>query len=174
MGSGASFDLLSVDSPGDIRTELRFLYLFGNFKYNLTGITGKSFYRGALYWVLEAGTAVTWKDPKNVFGEVAEAPTYVVGFVPVQFEYKFIQPDSKWAPVFFGGVGVTWGEWHKTTRELATAFEFILQSGAGIEYFLDNGSSVSLNYRLWHLSNSNIKSPNIGINAHVFSISVSF
>lgn len=174
LGYGENFNLAPIDSPSDIRTQIRFAYVFPNFKYNLTGLVGKSFYRGAWYWMIEAGVAFTVVDPEQAGQPVDQAPTYLIGLVPLQLEYKFLNPERDWAPFFFLGAGVSWGDWSESTRELATVFEFILQFGAGLEYFLDNGTALNFNYRFWHLSNSNIKNPNIGINAHVFSLGYSF
>ena len=174
LGYGLSINIPPVDSVSDERTKLRFAHIFPNFKYNLTGLMGKSIYRGALYWVIEAGVALTLQDPKRNNRVVEQAPTYVIGLVPVGLEYKFVNPRRSWAPFLFGGLGGSWGDWFQESKELATAFEFILQAGGGIEYFFANGTAMNLNYRFWHMSNSNIKSPNIGINAHVLSLGYSF
>ena len=98
----------------------------------------------------------------------------MVGLVPAQLEYKFLNPERSWAPFVFAGVGGAWGDFFQGAVEISTAFQFILQTGGGIEYFFDNGTAINFNYRFWHLSNSNIKSPNVGINAHVFSLGYSF
>lgn len=173
FGFGFTFDLPApVDTGG--RTDIQFAYFFPNFKYNLTGIMGESYSKGALYWVVEFGTAITVRDPEHGKTKVDEYPTYVVGFIPFQLEYKFVRPERKWAPFVFAGVGMSVGNWHKGAVEISTAFQFILQGGAGIEYFLPNGKSVNFSYRLWHLSNSNLKDPNTGLNAHVFSVGFSF
>ena len=174
LGIGFTVNIPPVDAVSDERTQIRFVHFFPNFKYNLTGIMGESFFRGALYWVIEAGVAVTLKDPTRNNQVVEQSPSFLFGMVPAQLEYKFLSPERSWAPFLFAGVGGSWSEWFQETREIATAFEFILQAGAGIEYFLDNGTALNFNYRFWHLSNSNIKSPNIGLNAHVFSLGFSF
>lgn len=174
LGYGATFNFPAVTTVGTNRTEIKFLYFFPNFKYNLTGMIGKSFYQGALYWVVEAGAAVSILETKRDGVVLDDAPTYVFGITPLQLEYKFLSPARKWAPFVFAGAGFSVGNWYKAAREISTAFEFILQTGAGIEYFLDNGKSINFNYRFWHLSNSNIKTPNIGLNAHIFSLGFSF
>ncbi len=174
LGYGFSVNIPPVDAVSDERTQIRFVHFFPNFKYNLTGLMGRSLYRGALYWVIEAGVAVTVKNPTRNNVIVEESPSIQFGMVPLQLEYKFLGFGRSWAPFMFMGIGGSWGEWFQETKELATGFEFILQAGAGIEYFFDNGTAINLNYRLWHLSNSNVQAPNIGINAHVFSLGFSF
>ena len=94
--------------------------------------------------------------------------------MPAQLEYKFLGFGRSWAPFLFAGIGGSWSEWFQESKEIATAFEFILQTGGGIEYFFDNGTAINFHYRLFHLSNSNVKSPNVGLNAHVFSLGYSF
>lgn len=174
LGFGYNDNLAPINAASDLRTQLRFAYVFPNFQYNLTGLIGESFYRGALYWMIEVGAVFTVKDPEQNNQLVDNAPTYQIGLVPLQLEYKFLSPERAWAPFLFGGAGMSWGEWSDTTEELATPFEFVLQIGGGLEYFFDHGTALNFNYRLWHLSNSNIKSPNIGINAHIFSLGYRF
>jgi hypothetical protein len=174
LGIGFTVNIPPVDAVSDERTQIRFVHFFPNFKYNLTGPMGKSIYKGALYWVIEAGAAVSFKDPERNNLVVDNAPTFMLGLVPMQLEYKFLNFGRSWAPFLFFGLGGAWGDWFQESKEIATAFEFILQAGGGIEYFFDNGTAINFNYRLWHLSNSNVQSPNIGLNAHVFSMGYSF
>ena len=174
LGYGFSINLPAETGVSGQRTEIRAVHFFPNFKYNLTGLMGKSIFRGALYWVIEAGAVVSLVDPERNGQIVDQAPTFMVGLVPAQLEYKFLNPGRNWAPFIFAGVGGSWGDFFQGSVEISTAFEFILQTGAGVEYFFDNGSAINFNYRLWHLSNSNIKSPNVGVNAHVFSLGYSF
>ena len=174
FGYGFSINIPPVDAVSDERTRLRFVHIAPNFKYNLTGIMGKSIYRGALYWVVEAAVALTIDNPRRNNQVVDEAPTFLIALVPAQLEYKFVNPGWPWGIFVFAGIGGTWGDWFLETNELATAFNFVLQGGGGIEYFFANGTALNFNYRLWHLSNSNIKGPNIGINAHIFGLGYSF
>lgn len=174
VGYGFSFNLSPLDANTEERTQLRFLQVFPNFKYNLTGIMGDSIFQGALYWVVEAGFAVTISNPEINNQVVGTSPEFLVGLVPLQLEYKFLNPRRSWAPFLFVGAGVSWSKWYQDAFEISTAFEFILQTGAGIDYFFDNGTSMNFHYRLWHLSNSNIQGRNLGINAHVFSLGYSF
>lgn len=174
LGYGFTINIPPVDADSDERTSIRFANFSPNFKYNLTGLMGKSVYRGALYWVIEAQLAFTVTDPTRNGRVVEDSPNFLFSFVPAQLEYKFLNPNRSWAPFLFVGIGGSWSEWFQEAKEISTAFEFILQGGAGIEYFFDNGTSLNFNYRLWHLSNSNVKSPNVGLNAHVFSLGYSF
>jgi len=174
LGYGFSINLPAQTGVSGQRTEIRTVHFFPNFKYNLTGLMGKSIYRGALYWVIEAGAVVSVTDPERDGQIVDQAPTFMIGLVPAQLEYKFVNPGRSWAPFLFAGIGVAWGDFFQGTEEISTAFEFILQGGVGIEYFFANGTALNFNYRLWHLSNSGINGRNVGTNAHVFSLGFSF
>jgi len=184
FGYGYTFDLPRTNFGAPDRTNMDFLYVFPHFKYNLFGPLGDSFYRGALYWVVEAGAAVTVSDSTRVARNpftgglvpltTDSAPQFQFGFVPIQAEYKFLSPFRRWAPYVIAGAGFSYGDFNDGAVEISTDFEFILDAGAGVEFFLDNNKSISLGYRMWHLSNSNIERPNIGLNAHVFTIGFSF
>lgn len=170
MGYGYTFDL----PPGQDRTDIDFLLIFSNYKYNITGVVGDSFYRGGLYWVIEAGGIVSVADPVRFGKKVGESPVFQVGISPVMLEYKFLSPSRQWAPYILAGAGFSWGDVNEVAIELGTHFEFILNAGVGLEFFRGTSGSWSLNYRLFHLSNSNIKPPNTGNNSHVFSLGFSF
>lgn len=184
LGYGYTFDLPRTNFGAPDRTNMDFFYVFPHFKYNVFGLLGDSFYRGALYWVVEAGAAVTVSDSTRVARNpltgglvnltTDNAPQYQFGFVPIQGEYKFLSPFRRWAPYVIVGAGFSYGNFNDGAVEISTDFEFILNAGAGVEYFLDNNKSISMGYRLWHLSNSNIERPNIGLNAHLFTVGFSF
>lgn len=174
IGYGLTFDLPPPPPSLGDRTDIEFLYFFPNYKFNLTGVVGEGAYRGALYWVVEGGVVAGITNPELNNRKTGDAPNFVIGFVPLQLEYKFLNPHRRWVPFVFGGAGVSVGDFQHAAEEISTAFEFILNTGGGIEYFFENGRAVSLNYHFWHLSNSNIKSPNVGLNAHVFTIGFSF
>ncbi len=106
LGYGFSFSLPPSGLPPDQRTKFRFVYFFPNFKYNLTGLVGSSIYRGALYWVIEAGAAVTVRDPTRNGQSIKNGPNYVLGLVPAQLEYKFINPERNIPFVFSTGTAL--------------------------------------------------------------------
>ena len=159
-GFGYTIDL----PPGRDRTDLSFLFFFPNYQYNMTGLMGDSWYRGAWSWHVEAGVA----EVVNRDGE------YLLGFSPLMAEYQFLNPKRNWAPNILLGAGFSYTDWKDVaSHELGSEFQFLLHAGAGIEWFRKTGS-YSLNYRLFHVSNAGIQAPNIGLNAHVFSIGMEF
>lgn len=159
-GFGYTFDL----PPGKDRSDLKFALLFPNFQYNMTGVIGRgAWYQGALYWHPELNAAYL----TNHGGK------YVAGFSPVMLEYKFVDPKRGWAPNLLGGAGFSFTNWDDVAPELGSEYEYLLHIGAGLEFFRKQGS-FSINYRLFHVSNSGIEDNNIGLNAHVFTLGISF
>ena len=160
VGWGYTFDL----PPGRDRKNIGTAFIFPNWQKNLTGLIGESWYKGALFYHAEAGVAIA-----------ADRGGYTQwGFSPLMAQYKFLSPDRKWAPNILAGAGFSYGDWNDlATREIATPFEFLLHIGAGVEFYNQTGA-WSVNYRLWHVSNSGIEFPNIGLNAHIFSLGKRF
>ena len=160
FGWGYTFDL----PPGRDRKNIGTVFIFPNWQKNMTGLIGESWYKGALFYHAEAGVAIAADRGGNTQW----------GFVPFNAVYKFLSPKRKWAPNILAGAGFSYGDWNElATREIATPFEFLLSAGAGLEFYNQTGA-WSLNYRLFHISNSGIKFPNIGLNAHIFSIGKRF
>jgi hypothetical protein len=154
----------TVDLPSGDRPDISFLFLFPNYQYNIFGVVGDSWYQGALYWHVEAGGAYALNHDEK----------FLVGFSPIMAEYKFLSPKRNWAPTLLMGAGFSYTNWKDiAVDELGSEFQFLVNTGAGLEFFRDQGS-FSINYRLFHISNSNIESPNVGLNAHVFSLGIRF
>ena len=162
LGFGYTFNL----PPGKDRTDLSFAFIFPNWQKNLTGIIAPdSLLQGALYWHVEAGLALlTHRDHE-----------YLIGFSPLMVNYKFLDSQRKWAPNILLGTGFSMQDWDDTPAEyeLGSEFQFLLHAGTGIELFRESGT-YSLNYRLFHVSNAGFRKPNIGLNAHVFTLGFRF
>jgi hypothetical protein len=152
--------------PNFPRTKWTFAFFFPNYKRNLTGIVGDSFFRGTLSWVTELGLVEAYKPSSG----------YVYGFSPLILEYKFVQPNAKIIPYVFIGAGFAYTDWNEKSfqREIATNFEFLLHLGGGVEFYKTKHGALSLNYRFFHISNAGIKFPNIGVNANVVNLGYSF
>ncbi len=149
--------------PGPNRTDLGFLYFFPNWQHNMTGLIGDSWYKGALFYHMEGGIAVA--DREDAF---------LVGWSPLMVQYKFLSPERRWAPNVLLGAGFSMTNWKDVAeRELGSDFQFLLHAGAGLEYFKNEGA-YSINYRLFHVSNAGIQFPNIGLNAHMFTLGMRF
>jgi lipid A 3-O-deacylase len=150
--------------PGPNRTDLGFLYFFPNWQHNITGlIGGDSWYKGSLFYHMEAGVAFADRDDK-----------FLLGWSPLMVQYKFLSPKRRWAPNVLLGTGFSMTNWKDVAeRELGSEFQFLLHAGAGLEYFKKDGA-YSINYRLFHVSNAGMQFPNIGLNAHMFTLGMRF
>jgi len=85
-----------------------------------------------------------------------------------------MNPKRSWAPNILAGAGLSYTNWSDVAaRELGGDFQFLLHAGPGIEFFTSTGA-YSINYRFFHISNSAIKEPNIGLNAHRISLGYQF
>jgi hypothetical protein len=160
VGWGHTVDI----PPGPNRTDLGFLFFFPNWQYNLTGLIAKSsWYQGAWFYHMEAGFAFADREDK-----------FLVGWSPVLAQYKFLDPKRNWAPNVLVGAGFAMTNWKDVAeRELGSEFQFTLHGGVGLEYFKGKGA-YSINYRYFHVSNAAIQLPNIGLNAHLFTLGMRF
>jgi hypothetical protein len=160
LGWGHTVDL----PPGRNRTDMGFAFFFPNWQHNLTGLINEgSWKQGAWFYHMEAGLAFADRDDKLLFG-----------WSPLIFQYKFLSPKRRWAPNILLGAGASMTNWKDVAeRELGSEFQFLLHIGGGLEYFKEDGA-YSFNYRLFHVSNAGIQFPNIGLNAHVFSLGMRF
>lgn len=160
VGWGYTVDI----PPGRDRVNIGYLFVFPNWQYNLTGLIGNSWYRGAWFYHGEIGFA----------NAVDRGGEWLLGWSPLMAQYKFLNPRRRWAPTALAGAGFSYGTWDSIAeREIATEFEFLLHLGAGLEFYQKTGA-WSLNYRFFHVSNSGIKFPNIGLNAHTFLLGMRF
>ena len=99
-------------------------------------------------------------------GQYDPKPAYVVGVTPL-LRYNFTT-GTRWLPFVQGGFGPSVTDIGQP--DLGTAFEFNIQGGAGVHYFWNQHSAITVECRYFHLSNADIRPPNQGVNACVFSI----
>ena len=69
---------------------------------------------------------------------------------------------AKLQPYIKASLGMVYMSQH--TPEQSTRFNFTEQAGVGLHYFFSQGTAITLEGRLRHLSNAGIKEPNRGIN----------
>lgn len=72
-----------------------------------------------------------------------------------------LQQTLKFQPYLKAGAGIIFISQH--TRMQGSQFNFTQTLGAGFHYFLSENTALTLEYRLRHLSNAEIKYPNRGI-----------
>lgn len=109
-----------------------------------------SWYRGNIEVLLE------------VFGAYQYHPShaYAVGVAPL-LRYNFCV-GHRLVPFFDFGAGGTATDIRD--GDLSTTYEFNLQTGVGVHYFIRDDLAFTSQFRFLHLSNAGIDSPNLGVN----------
>ena len=89
------------------------------------------------------------------------------------FLIKYVFPlTDKFHPYLKGGLGMLYMSQH--TREQGTQYNFLPQGAAGFQFFIDENSALSFEYRYRHLSNNSFDSPNSGIDSDMILGGVCF
>ena len=123
---------------------------------------GRSFYRGLIQYQLEPVVGViTVPNGKAEFG---------LSFAG--FKYNFTAREDRWLPYSNFGFGVIYEPIGHHVQ--GTDFNFIIQTGLGVQYFLDEKRAINIQYRYRHISNATIKTPNSSINSSFILLGLSF
>ncbi|MCA9420990.1 MAG: acyloxyacyl hydrolase [Nitrospira sp.] len=88
-------------------------------------------------------------------------------------KYNFLD-FGRWMPFWDGGAGMLWTDLGPRIPEQSTQFNFVLQTGPGVSYFLTKHMAVTVGFRFHHISNAGIGERNIGLNAWLLNAGVSF
>jgi hypothetical protein len=129
--------------------------------YVLNDVVAKdSWYRG------------NWELMGEVFGGEQFEPrnAYLVGLPPA-LRYDFAM-GKRWVPFFDIGAGVTATDIGRP--DLGGTFQFNLQTGPGVHWFISKNTVLTLQYRFLHLSNASMENPNHGVNTSLFYAGVSW
>jgi opacity protein-like surface antigen len=99
--------------------------------------------------------------------------TYVTG-TTVWLRYNFVPETARFAPYAQAGMGLTGTDLDR--RIEGQTFNFNLDLGAGVRYFVARNWSLNLECRYQHISNADMAKHNQGINAigGLFSVSYFF
>lgn len=88
-------------------------------------------------------------------------------------KYNFLD-FGRWMPFWDGGAGMLWTDLGPRIPEQSTQFNFVLQTGPGVSYFVTENTAVTLGIRFHHISNAGIGERNIGLNGCLFNVGISF
>ena len=129
--------------------------------YMLTPVRGSCFWRGNVEVAVSAfgGPLVTGQG------------SYVAG-ATAWLRYNFVPHLRHWAPFVQVGAGLTSTDLDR--RVEGQDFNFNLNLGVGTRYFISRDWSVNVEYRYQHISNANMSSHNLGVNADGPMVSVSW
>ena len=141
--------------------------------------------RSAVFVLPQIGIVVTDKIALGLFSgavEVLGEPVVasfhepfsatLLGFSIVG-RYNFLEFGS-WMPYWDFGMGVSWTDLAPRISEQSTPFEFLLETGPGLEYFITQEFAVTGSLKLHHISNAGIGKRNTGINAFLGLIGVTY
>ena len=81
---------------------------------------------------------------------------------------------GRWMPFWDGGAGMLWTDLGPRIPEQSTQFNFVLQTGPGVSYFVTENTAVTVGIRFHHISNAGIGERNIGLNGCLFNVGISF
>lgn len=123
---------------------------------------GSSFYRGIVQYQLEPVVGVITHPNGKV-----EAGLSFAGF-----KYNFTALESRWSPYSTFGFGAIYEPIGHNVQ--GSDFNFIIQTGFGVQYFLNSKTAINLQYRYRHISNAHIKDPNWSINSSFVLLGLSF
>ena len=88
--------------------------------------------------------------------------SYLAG-ATVWIRYNFVEPNWRLVPFVQGGLGAELTDFDQ--RLIGEKFNFNLNVGAGVRYFVKPNLSIDLECLYQHLSNAKLSSTDIGINA---------
>lgn len=72
---------------------------------------------------------------------------------------------GRWMPFWDVGAGMLWTNLAPRIPEQSTPFNFVLETGPGVHYFVTKSMTVTVVVRFHHISNAGIGDRNTGINA---------
>ena len=79
-------------------------------------------------------------------------------------KYNFLS-FGRWMPFWDAGAGMIWTNLAPRIPEQSTQFEFVLETGPGVHYFMTDTVTLTTGVRLHHISNGGLGDRNTGINA---------
>ena len=79
-------------------------------------------------------------------------------------KYNFLS-FGRWMPFWDAGAGMIWTNLAPRISEQSTPFEFVLETGPGVHYFMTDTVTFTMGVRLHHISNGGLGDRNTGINA---------
>ncbi|WP_447969358.1 acyloxyacyl hydrolase [Nitrospira sp. M1] len=81
---------------------------------------------------------------------------------------------GRWMPFWDIGAGMLWTDLAPRIPEQSQRFNFVLETGPGLHYFVTERFALTTSIRYHHISNANTGTRNVGLNAWLFSGGFSF
>lgn len=158
ISSGVLFS--PVGSPRN-RPEINYAVTGVQLGWMLGGIHGSGVLRGNFEVVGEGFGSAVYEGPGS----------YIAG-ATAWLRYNFVPAGWRFVPYVQGGAGVVSTDIDRGL--VGQPFNFNLDLGVGVRYFVAPRWSVSLEYRFQHISNANLGKTNVGINSQGPILGVSY
>jgi lipid A 3-O-deacylase len=94
------------------------------------------------------------------FGNILVGPTGLL-------RYNYVRPDWRLVPYLQGGLGFVYTDasYDRTQRAIGQDVEFTIKAALGFHYLLNDHLALNLESGVTHISNADLASRNLGINA---------
>jgi len=164
-------DARAIVQKGTVEAGLAAGYLQGS--EVLTSASGN---RSAVYVLPRIGMVVTSEMGKGWFAsnlELLLEPLYAHYYRPftasaaggsLVLKYNFLS-FGRWMPYWDLGLGMLWTDLAPRIREQSTTFNFVLESGPGVDYFVTEKVAVMVGVRFHHISNAGLGDRNLSLNS---------
>jgi hypothetical protein len=80
---------------------------------------------------------------------------------------------GRWMPFWDVGGGMIWTHAHRITQQ-STPFNFIIETGPGVQYFVSQHTALTFGVRYSHTSNAGLGDRNYGLDAVLSYVGVSW
>ena len=87
-------------------------------------------------------------------------------------KYNFLS-FGRWVPFWDAGAGMLWTNLAPRIPEQSLQFNFVLETGPGVHYFLTHSLTMTAGVRYHHISNAHLGDRNTGLNAVLAYIGLS-
>lgn len=113
---------------------------------------------GAAWW---EGNVEVFLEP--VFGQFTQPFIAQAAGGALVVKYNLLS-FGRWMPFWDAGAGMLWTNLAPRIPEESTPFEFELETGPGLSYFVTSTATVTIGVRFHHISNAGIGNRNTGLN----------
>ena len=150
--------------------------MMGGYLQGSDVLTSVSSNRSAVYALPRVGVVATPEVGSGFYAgnlELLLEPLYAHYFEPftataaggsVLFKYNFLG-FGRWMPFWDLGLGMLWTNLAPRIPEQSTQFNFVLESGPGVQYFATERVALTLGVRFHHISNAQLGDRNKGLNS---------
>src|SRR3989449_11353053 len=103
------------------------------------------------------------------FNDTATTEIYTLSLhdaLPISFVFKYnFLSFGRWMPYWDLGLGMLWTNLAPRIPEQSTPFNFVMESGPGVQYFATERVALTLGVRFHHISNAGLGDRNKGLNS---------